>query len=398
MGGCVQGSQLTATTLPTPLSRAYRCRCGRQVFFRNSRCLACDTPLGYVPSRGSLYPLQPGGQPGGPPDTWRITSPSVAAQALPAAEYRRCANFHTAAACNWLIEPEAGASPQPLCKACRLNRTIPDLSQSRNPPLWLSMERAKRRLVSQLVGLGLPVASKVTEDPKQGLAYDFLSSMPGQPRVMTGYAHGVITINVEEADDAVRERTRVEMGEPYRTLLGHFRHEVGHYYWERLIAGTGWQDACRGLFGDERRDYGAALKANYQNGAPSYWRQRFVSSYASIHPSEDWAESWAHYLHLRDTLDTAASFGIESLRVDLDPVPFSVDDLWQPEAPGAAAFVEMLHRWIRITRVMNEMSRAMGQHDFYPFVLPRCAVAKLHFIHAAVASSQHAVPRAPELA
>jgi hypothetical protein len=379
---------------PAASPRAYRCRCGRQLFFRNSRCLACNTPLGYVPSRGSLYPLQADAQPG----AWRIASSDPLQADLPAALYRRCANFETAAACNWLVEPEPGAGPQHLCRACRLNRTIPDLSQSRNPPLWLGMERAKRRMVSQLIGLGLPVASKVAEDPERGLAYDFLSSVPGRPRVMTGYAGGVITINVEEADDAVRERTRVEMGEPYRTLLGHFRHEVGHYYWERLIAGTAWQASFRELFGDERRDYAAALKAHYDNGPPAYWRQRFVSAYASLHPSEDWAESWAHYLHLRDTLDTAASFGIESPRVDLDAAPFGLGDLWRPEAPGAAAFVEMLHRWLRITGVMNEMSRAMGQHDFYPFVLPRCAVAKLHFIHAAVTSSQLAMPQAAELA
>jgi hypothetical protein len=361
--------------LATP--RAYRCRCGRQVFFRNSRCLACMTPLGYVPSRRSVHALERAGG----PDLWRIAGDAPHA----APTYRRCANFTSAAACNWLVEPEGG-SPQHhgLCRACRLNRTIPDLSQQRNPPLWLSMERAKRQLVSQLIGLGLPVASKVCEDRVHGLAYDFLCNVPGQPRVLTGHVRGVITINLEEADDAVRERTRVEMGEPYRTLLGHFRHEVGHYYWGRLIQGTAWQGACRDLFGDETRDYGGALKARYEGGAPADWRSRFVSAYASMHPLEDWAESWAHYLHLRDTLDTAFSFGIGGWPADGDAAPFSAADLWRPDAANAATFVDMLQRWVRITGVMNEMSRAMGQHDFYPFVLPRPAVAKLHFIHCAV--------------
>jgi hypothetical protein len=356
--------------------RAYRCRCGRQVFFRNSQCLACGTQLGYVPSRGSVYPLQAGDA----PDTWRIVG-DEAERGFP---YRRCDNFASAAACNWLIEAEGGTRHPNLCKACRLNRTIPDLSRTENRPLWLGMERAKRRLVSQLVKLGLPVASKVSEDPQCGLAYDFVRSLPGKPQVMTGHCRGIITINLEEADDAVRERTRVDMGEPYRTLLGHFRHEIGHYYWNRLVQGTDWQAACRTLFGDERRDYEAALKANYEQGAPADWSRRFVSAYASTHPSEDWAESWAHYLHVRDTLDTAISFGIEAGQVDIESEPFGVEDLWQPEAPNATAFLDILNQWIRITGVMNEMSRAMGLPDFYPFVVPKRAVAKLHFIHCMV--------------
>jgi hypothetical protein len=367
----------TLSTASAATPRAYRCVCGQPVFFRNSRCLACDAALGYVPSHGRLYPLRAGPR----PNTWRLAGAGKSGLT-----YRRCDNF-AAAACNWLVEPEAGRRRPRLCKACRLNRTIPDLSQTRNRPLWLGMERAKRRLVSQLIGLGLPVSSKVSEDPEHGLAYDFRSNVPGQPHVMTGHMGGVITINLDEADDALRERLRVEMGEPYRTLLGHFRHEVGHYYWLRLIEGTPWQVACRGLFGDERQDYAAALRSHYERGAPADWRSRFVSAYASMHPMEDWAESWAHYLHLRDTLDTAISFCVVSDQVDDTPATFGAADLWQPDAPDGPAFLAMLHKWIRITGVMNEMSRAMGVHDFYPFVLPRAAVAKLHFIHAAV--SQH---------
>ena len=314
------------------------------------------------------------------PDTWQIALDGTQPQAV----YRRCANFATAAACNWLIEPEEGAGGSTLCRACRLNRTIPNLSQGRNRAHWLCMERAKRRLVSQLIGLGLPVASKVSEDRERGLAYDFLSNQPGQPRIMTGHALGVITINLEEADDVVRERTRVDMGEPYRTLLGHLRHEIGHYYWARLVARTGWQAPCRRLFGDERKDYALALQTHYERGPPADWRQRFVSAYASVHPCEDWAESWAHYLHLRDSLDTADSFGMEPHRVEGEADPFGSADLWRPRAIGAKAFLDMLHRWVRLTSAMNEMSRAMGQHDFYPFVLPPPAVAKLHFIHCTV--------------
>jgi hypothetical protein len=187
----------------------------------------------------------------------------------------------------------------------------------------------------------------------------------------------------------VRERIREEMGESYRTLLGHFRHEVGHYYWDRLVAGTGWHAPCRALFGDERLDYAHALRANYEQGPPPDWRERFVSSYASTHPWEDWAETWAHYLHIRDTLDTAVSFGLQARAEDVEAQPFVLDDLWDPDDAAGGRFLELLHSWIDITGVMNEMSAAMGQQDFYPFVLPRRAVAKLHFIHCVVSAASH---------
>lgn len=358
--------------------RAYRCCCGRQVFFRNSRCLGCRAELGYVPSRLALQALS-GPDAGGSSTatSWRL------AEQPDGPALRRCDNFASPAACNWLIEPGDRPGVR-LCRACRLNRTIPDLSVAGNATLWLRMERAKRRLVSQLIGLGLPVASRVMEDPQQGLAYDFLRSVPGRPPVMTGHHNGIITIQLEEADDAVRERMRVQMGEPYRTLLGHFRHEIGHYYWDRLVRGTAWHAPCREVFGDERRDYAAALRAHYAKGPPADWPQRFVSPYASMHPWEDWAESFAHYLHLHDTIDTAASFGIDPGRVDIETAPWGEDALWSRHDPTRLAFLDMLNAWMRMTRVMNEMSSAMGQHDFYPFVLPRAAVAKLHVIHCLV--------------
>lgn len=331
-----------------------------------------------MPSRLSLQALcGPDGGPCAADGSWRV----VGQHDGPA--LRRCANFTTPAACNWLVEADDRAGVT-LCRACRLNRTIPDLSIAGNGTLWLRMERAKRRLVSQLIGLGLPVASRVVEDPQQGLAYDFLRSLPGRPSVLTGHHAGIITIQLEEADDAVRERMRVQMGEPYRTLLGHFRHEIGHYYWDRLVRGTAWHAPCRQVFGDERADYAGALRAHYAHGPPADWPQRFVSAYASMHPWEDWAESFAHYLHLHDTIDTAASFGIDPGRVDIQTAPWGEDALWSRHDPTRLAFLDMLNAWMRMTRVMNEMSSAMGQHDFYPFVLPRAAVAKLHVIHCLV--------------
>ena len=367
--------------LQTPATlRAYRCQCGRQLYFRNSQCLGCKAPLGYVASSGTLVPLQRGPRKG----TWQVHG----TRDPHAAVYRRCANFTSPAGCNWLIDTSKERSRPDLCEACALNRLIPDLTQLGNRVLWTRMEKAKRRLVSQLIGLGLPVASKLGADPEHGLAYNFLRSAPGRPRVMTGHADGVITIDLEEADDPVRERIRQEMGESYRTLLGHFRHEVGHYYWDRLVDGTRWHAPFRGLFGDERLDYAQALKANYEQGPPADWRRRFVSSYASTHPWEDWAETWAHYLHIRDTVDTAVSFGIQARAEDLEAQPFVREELWDRDDPGGNGFLELLHSWIDITGVMNEMSAAMGQQDFYPFVLPRPAVAKLHFVHCVVSQAK----------
>jgi hypothetical protein len=366
---------------PRP-GRSYRCRCGRPVFFANSECLACHAPLGYEPELAEVAALVPGPEEG----TWRL-DPSARADGT--AAYRRCANFEGPAGCNWLVPV---GDPIELCRACRLNRTIPDLADPLNAQHWRKLERAKRRLISQLIALGLPVRSKVSEDPERGLAFDFLRSPPEGPRVLTGHDNGLITLNVEEADDATRERIRQEMREPYRTLLGHFRHEVGHYYWDRLIDGTDRLEPFRALFGDERADYAAALKANYDNGPPADWALKHVSAYASIHPWEDWAETWAHHLHIVDTLDTALGFGLDAEDLELESEPFTRDDLYAPDDPDADRFLHFLNSWVELTAVLNELSRSMGQPDFYPFVMPRPVVAKLQFISLAVRDAHTAQP------
>jgi hypothetical protein len=306
--------------------------------------------------------------------------------------YRRCANLMTPAACSWMVPaardgeelpPDTQGLTPGYCLACSVTRTIPDLSVESNGELWRKLETAKRRLISQLLALGLPVVSRHV-DPLHGLTFDFLSNMPGGPHVMTGHQHGVITLNAEEAEDAVRERIRAEMREPYRTLLGHFRHEIGHYYWDLLVLPTPWIDDFRALFGDDRADYAAALQTHYEQGPPPDWADRFVSSYASTHPWEDWAETWAHYLHMADTADTAMSFGVDATNVELTSDLFTLDDLWQPEDPDAGKFLDFINGWVLLTNVLNELSRSMGQPDYYPFVLPRVAVGKLQFIHRVI--------------
>ncbi|MGO4330204.1 putative zinc-binding metallopeptidase [Cupriavidus sp. 2TAF22] len=346
-------------------SRAYKCRCGNHVFFRNTLCLACNSPLGFLPDEGRLGALEPGPEPG----TWREEGRKEL--------LKFCANRDSPAACNWMIYAH---NPQPHCIACRLNRTIPDLDDADNVLYWTKIEVAKRRLVSQLLALGLPVRSKVEEDPEHGLMFDFLRSPPGGPCVMTGHASGLITLNVEEADDAKREHIRHGLREPYRTLLGHFRHEVGHYYWDRLVWNTGWLEPFRLLFGDERASYAEALKRNYEQGPPPDWANAYISSYATMHPWEDWAETWAHYLHVVDSLGTALGFGLDAEDLDGDIQPFTRDALYAPEDPGAERFLSLLNAWLEVTMVLNEMARSMGEPDFYPFVMSKPVVAKLQFI------------------
>jgi hypothetical protein len=314
-----------------------------------------------------------------PGDAWRVEGHEEEAKT-----YYRCDNLNSPAACNWLV---SGEEKQTLCISCRLSRTIPDLSVPGNEERWRRIEHAKRRLVSSLLAMGLPVFSRALEDPEHGLAFDLLQSPASGPRVMTGHCNGLITLNIEEADDATRERVREEMHEPYRTLLGHLRHEIGHYYWDRLVKGAAWLDLFRELFGDEREDYAAALQGHHSQGPRPDWMLHYVSAYASAHPWEDWAETWAHYLHIVDTTDTVLSFGLDLERAEIEVEPFTPEDLFRPGEPGAERFLDFINSWTRLSSVMNEVSRSMGFPDFYPFVLSSSVVAKLHLIHMVVAEA-----------
>ncbi|SFH36691.1 putative zinc-binding metallopeptidase [Pseudomonas sp. NFACC45] len=351
-------------------SKIWPCRCGQSLFFRNSQCLACLAALGYQPEQSRLSSLQPAEQPG----TWTLDADPQAGL------FRRCANLDTPAACNWLL-PANGHDT--LCIACSLNRTIPDLSIPENPERWCKVETAKRRLVAQLITLGLPVIPKNVSE-SEGLAFDFIGvDLDGTPPT-TGHASGLVTLDIKEADDAHREHVRQQMREPYRTLLGHFRHEVGHYYWDRLIANSHWLDAFREQFGDERASYTEALERHYQQGAPLDWQTHYVSAYATMHPWEDWAETWAHYLHMMDAVDTALGFGMSAGDMDFDYQPFPPETLFDPEHTGGVAFLSFVNAWIELAGMLNELSRSMGQPDFYPFVVPAAVITKLHFIHLVI--------------
>ena len=369
------GSRIAApfASGPSRNSKVWACRCGQALFFRNSQCLACSAALGYQPVPGRLTSLQPADS----PETWWLDADPQAGA------FVRCANLDTPAACNWLVPAGEG---QGLCVACRLNRTIPDLSLVENHEHWRKVEIAKRRLVAQLLDLGLPVIAK-REDEAKGLAFDFVGTDLQGRNPTTGHADGLITLDIKEADDAHREQVRVQMGEPYRTLLGHFRHEVGHYYWDRLIAGSQWLGPFRRVFGDERDSYAQALERHYQQGAPTHWQQGFVSAYATMHPWEDWAETWAHYLHMMDAVDTALGFGMSAREMELDYQPFPLETLYDPTHPGGPMFLAFVNAWIELAGMLNELSRSMGQPDFYPFVLPAAVIAKLHFVHLVIAQA-----------
>jgi hypothetical protein len=352
--------------------RLFRCQhCDQVLYFENVRCERCGHRLGYLPEQTVLSALeQEEGE-----TTWR-------ALAVPGERrWRFCANTEHGA-CNWLLPAGSETS---FCLACRHNRTVPDLSQPASLPPWIRIELAKHRLFYTLLRLRLPLQTRA-ENP-EGLAFDFLADPPMQdgPTVMTGHDNGLITIALAEAHDAERERRRTQMGEPYRTLLGHFRHEVGHYCWDRLVRDGGRLEECRAVFGDESRDYGEALQAYYANGAPADWQENFVSAYATAHPWEDFAETWAHYLHIVDTLEMAAAFGLrvqpkvdkaQEMAAEVDFDPYRAGDI----AP-------LMEAWLPLTFAMNSLNRCMGESDLYPFILSPAVIAKLGFIHGLVQSS-----------
>jgi hypothetical protein len=347
--------------------KLFECQhCGQPLYFENTKCVSCGRALGYLPNCEAVSALEDDG------GKWR-------ALAEPKGRYRYCANV-SHDVCNWLIPAE---SPEIFCAACRHNRTIPDLTQRENLIHWQKIELAKHRLFYTLLRLHLPLETK-GENP-DGLAFDFLQEpgafAPSQGPVMTGHNNGLITLNLAEADDSERERQRHAMGEPYRTLLGHFRHESAHYFWNRLVENAPSLWEFRRVFGDERQDYGAALQQHYANGAPADWPERFVTSYASSHPWEDFAETWAHYFHIVDTLETANAFGIRVKPHVVKSADLSTAINFDPHA---ASIDKIVDAWLPLTFAMNSINRSMGLQDLYPFVLAPAVIVKLAFVHGLI--------------
>ncbi len=113
-----------------------------------------------------------------------------------------------------------------------------------------------------------------------------------------------------------------------------------------------------------------------------------MSSYASAHPWEDWAESWAHYLHIVDTLETARNF---SLRV-ITPEGAAGASIAAPGGLTAyrpQSIETMIASWLPLTYAINSINRSMGQPDMYPFALSPRAIEKLGFVHHVVSAAAH---------
>jgi hypothetical protein len=339
--------------------------CGNVLYFENRLCERCGHQVAFLPEKELLSAIEPDGA------SFKTLADRGEGRML-------CRNAELDA-CNWLTDPGSGDA---YCRACRHNGTVPDLSDPARLAGWRELEVAKHRLFYSLLRWKLPLKTRA-EDAAHGLIFNFLADDPNSgQRVMTGHDNGLITIALTETDDIERERRRLEMGEPYRTLLGHFRHEVGHYFWDVLVRDGGKLEAFRTVFGDEQADYGQALQRHYAEGPPPDWQQTYVSAYATSHPWEDFAETWAHYLHIVDTLEMASEFGMEvKPRVDRDGeltarIRFN---------PYEAADVEALvHAWLPFTFATNSVNRAMGLRDLYPFILSRAVIDKLGFIHALV--------------
>jgi hypothetical protein len=339
----------------------FKCTCENVLFFGSSRCLRCQQNVGFDPLQRQMSPCGP------------------------STELKLCANGQKYAVCNWLVPAEKASR---LCRACTMNRTIPDLSKTNNSTLWTKMEMAKRRLLYTLDELHIPMPS-LSEDGGTGVAFDIVSTY-ADPSVTMGHLKGVITVNLEEADDTYRQINRQQLGENSRTLLGHFRHESGHYLWYRQLSDLPWdhplREAFRAVFGSESKDYASSLQLHYRRGAPLGWERDFITPYAASHPWEDWAETWAHYLQIIDGLETCESLGIQvsSLALPLVIIPEEAGNLPPPLMPDpqeSGRFLAMLQRWICLSSVLNEISQSLGESALYPYIITVPTARKLRLAH-----------------
>ena len=335
--------------------KAYSCRvCGNALYFENSVCVSCGSNLGYSRDERDIVPVDAAGvytDAGGL--IWHV-----------------CRNLGLSG-CTWLAPLQGGQ-----CFACDLTRTRPADSDTKGLTRFPDAERAKRHLFAELDALGVPVTPK-SVDPEGGLCFDMLSELPDGEQVLIGHDDGVITINLAESDGAYRERMREQLAEPYRTMLGHLRHEVGHYYEWRLVdeaSDRSIPDRARELFGDERADYQESLDRHYEQGPPADWPDRFISAYATMHPYEDFAETWAHALHISDTLETAVNYGLmDASEARRDSFRQVVSEVWIPASIA-----------------LNMINRSMGESDLYPFVIPGPVLDKLEFVATLIAGAREA--------
>jgi hypothetical protein len=340
--------------------RTFECgRCGRPVYFENTHCGNCQALLGYAPADARMAAFEAAPEPDAP---WQGVGRDEGRTLRP------CANRGQHQVCNWMLDGDDAAA---LCRSCRLTTVIPALDVPGHREHWAAIEQAKRRLLVTLIDIGLEPQPKRGEDDADGLAFHLLASPAEGPKVMTGHAAGVITIDIAEADDAYREAARVAFGEPMRTLLGHLRHEVAHYLQYRWLRSGRPLMQFRAVFGDERADYAEALQRYHAGGAPADWPARFISAYASAHPHEDWAETCAHVLLALDAVETAAAWG---LRLD---GPAAKTRPLEPDGVAEPLPRLVVEHWLPVARFINAMNRSLGQRDAYPFTFSDAVLAKM---------------------
>ena len=349
--------------------RPFACtHCQQTVFFENVHCGHCGAQLGFVPAEQRLLAFGP------LPDDNAAPWPRQDQQQPGAQALRPCGNRLQYGTCNWMLD---AGDPHLLCRSCRLNRTIPDLSQQGNLARWSHFEQAKRRWLYTLLQLGLAPDPKASDNDVQGLVVDIMGWQPGAEPVLTGHADGVITLNLDEADDVHREMARARFGEPWRTLVAHFRHEGAHYLHHRWILGNPAAEALfRETFGDERADYAQALDQYHAQGPLAGWEQQHVSAYASAHPHEDWAETCAHWLLAVDAIETAGAWGLtlDSAAASASPAAsMQASGAQQPMAPEQM----LLTQWLPVAQFLNAMNRSLGLPDSYPFLLPPRVLQKM---------------------
>lgn len=351
--------------------KTFSCQCGNTLHFGNTKCVQCGLFLGFVPDLQKL-------------SAFTQTAGREMLASNNGKYYKPCKNYSEHNVCNWMVELH---DQNELCISCRLTEATPNIEENDNHRLWFLLEQAKRRFLYSAIKLQLPVLGK-TEDPETGLGFAFLqdvvedefgAELTVKEYVTTGHSKGLITINVNEANPATRVDLREKMNENYRTLLGHFRHESGHYYWDRLVRDSNRLEEFRQLFGDERMDYQKALKNYYDNGPAANWQNVWISAYATMHPWEDWAETWAHYLHMVDTLETANNYKVSISNSEI--VSSYITEKNPNILDSEISFSKLFSDWCALTGVINALNRSMGMDDAYPFIISITALNKLRFVH-----------------
>lgn len=349
------------------------CQCGNRIFFDNSHCQSCHSELGFIVDDGALSSLT-------------LLDDNRWVAHVNQRHYRKCYNYTVNRNCNWMI---ADDDANKFCLSCRMSEVIPNLRKSENIERWNKIERAKRRLVYSLIRLELPFKDKQT-DPLNGLSFrlmednkhysEFASGPVESLHIVTGHRNSTITLNIAEADTVFREKVRTRMQERYRTILGHLRHESGHFFWEKLVRNTNFYQEFQRLFGDEKLDYQTALARYYKHGPVDDWQLYCVSAYASSHPWEDFAECWAHYLHIIDTLETTYDFGGEIYTSEY----LVIGQRFDKKYLSTVMINQLLDEWSTLAILLNEMNRSLGLADAYPFLMTDLIIGKMAFIHKIV--------------